>query len=518
MTPVNTAGNLPPVIPPAEPTVEKKDLFEEAPLEGHEPVADATPSEPRAELTQEERAQFEKLLESLEAQMEREQAARGDEAPVEEDDFEIPPGLELYFKAPLNRALLERDYAIWKRLIKISGFIFTQSALQFQGISKSSMVLGSVMGIFFSKYLPITFGGGLGLYSAYKAVANLSSIVLGKESLQDRSDLWNSASEQRSSYAALTRRALAVIGTSSFTERLTAGFWGAVQTYGAYVGADLVFGRNNPWTTHVVSVIKAAEAAILPNLGYLAAGGISYFGMMSAWSMNGEGVRKLQGEFEGFGEDMSYSGELDRLLYISDQEYRADLTKAMEIAHYDQLKTLRSYYKEKIDKQIEARKYPAKDQIQINPTEELRELNPENPENALKPALAQLIVLQKQKEPLLQTYSALIEKNQLAEAQKVLDQSLKPMLYKIEFLKQTIIDPARPAMGVIAHDGSSYYSYVSLLAGTEIKWDLKATAPELVTQEAHELFLNEAAIQKIIYHQQGKEYVMQMQQQRGLRA
>ena len=362
--------------------------------------------------------------------------------------------------------------------------------------------------------MPLTLGGGLGLYSAYSALSNLSSIVLGKESLQDRSDLWNSASGQRSFYSAFTRRALAVIGTSSFTERLEAAAWGVAQSYGACVGADLLFGRNNPWTSHVVSWIKTAEESILPSLGMLAAGGISYFGMMSAWSMNGEGVRKLQGEFEGFGEDMTFAGEFDRLLYISDQEYRADLTKAMDIAHYDQLKTLRSLYKENINKQIEARKYPAKDQIQMNPLQELRELNPEKPENALKPVLAQLIVLQKQKASLIQTYKELTDSNQLSEAQKLLDQSVKPMLYKIEFLKQTIIDPSRPPLGVIAQDGSSYYSYVSLLVGNEIKWDLKATDPALIEQEAHELFLNEASIQKIIYHQQGKEFLLQ--QQRGL--
>ncbi len=518
MTPVNTAGNLPPVIPPMDSTkIEKKDLFEEVNLEGHEAATEAKSSEPQTQLTEEERAQFEKLLEDLEAQVEKGQAARGEDAPVE-DDFEIPPGLELYFKAPLNRSLLERDYAIWKRLIKISGFIFTQHALQFQGISQSSAVLGSIMGIFLNNYLPLTLGGGVCLFSAYGAVNNLSSIFLGKESLQDRSDLWNSASEQKSFYAAFTRRAFAVIGTSSFTERVTAGAWGAIQTYVACVGVDLVFGRNNPWTADIVSWIKIVEDSTLPSLGMLAAGGIGFFGMMTALSMNSNAMGQLQGEFAGFGEDMAYSGELDRLFYISDQEYRADLTKAMEIAHYDQLKTLRSLYKEKIDIQIEARKYPAKDQIQMNPTQELRELNADKPENALKPVLAQLIVLQQQKGTLLQTYKELIEKNQLSEAQKVLDQSLKPMLYKIEFLKQTIIDPSRPPLGVIAQDGSSYYSYISLLAGSEIKWDLKATDPELIQQEAHELFLNEAAIQKILYHQQGKEYVMKMGQQRGVRA
>ena len=141
MTPVNTTGTLSPVTPPTEPLVEKKDLFEEE--VSLETLPETKPSGTQAELTEEERAQFEKLLQDLETQVGKEQPALG------EDDFEIPPGLELYFKAPLNRVLLERDYAIWKRLIKISGFIFTQSALQFQGISKSSMVLGSVMGIFF---------------------------------------------------------------------------------------------------------------------------------------------------------------------------------------------------------------------------------------------------------------------------------------------------------------------------------------------------------------------------------
>jgi len=190
MTPVNVAGTLPPAIPSTEPTLENKDLFEEVnALEAQkEVISEPKAQEAQAEFTEEERVQFEKLLGDLEAQMEKEQLERGEEPPIE-DDFEIPAGLELYFKAPLNRPLLERDYAVWKRLIKISGFIFTQSAIQFQGISKSSMVLGSVMGIFFSKYLPLTVGGGLGLYSAYRALSNASSIFLGKESLQDRSDL-----------------------------------------------------------------------------------------------------------------------------------------------------------------------------------------------------------------------------------------------------------------------------------------------------------------------------------------
>ncbi|MCH9633806.1 MAG: hypothetical protein S4CHLAM7_05390 [Chlamydiae bacterium] len=461
---------------------------------------------------EEQRVQFERLLEAFEQEMEQQITT------PPEEEFNVPAGLEHYLRAPLNVELLERDYAIWKRLVKISGFIFTQSAIQFQGISKSSMILGSVMGILMTKYLPLTIGGASMIYSSYRVIANGASIILGSDSMESRYDLWNSAKNQDSIVSSLYRRIVSVIGTDSAMDRVKSALWGGIHAYVAYVGKDFMFGqKENDLTKRTLSVISTAQEWILPTFGMLASGGISYFGMMCAWMMNGEGVKKLNSEFIGLGEDFKFANEFDRLSYISDEEYKLNLTQAMNVSRYDQINILRNKYQEDVKDQIKSRNYPHQDKIDLNSLEMLKKMNAVKPEDALKPVLTQMLSLKKEKEATINTYKAILDQGLLHEAQKILNQDLKPMLFKLEFLRQTILDPARPPLGMLMDNGAQYYSYVSLLAGSEIKWDLKATDPDLIEEEARELFLNESAIHKILCFEKGKEQITRLQEHMRVR-
>ncbi len=418
--------------------------------------------------------------------------------------FIVPRGKEDLFNAPLNTPLLKRDYAIWKRLLGISQFIFTQSALQFQGLSKGSMLMGAAAGAFITKYFPVYSVVGISSYAGYRALSNLAAAFIGTNSIGERGEIWSSAASQESFFQGLSRRVTSIMGTDSFLNRLQSAAWGLAQAYLVGIGHDFIFQRqDNPWTSFAVELFKGAQKWVLPIPAAIAAGGIGYFGMMLAWSMNAQGSQKLQDQFEGFSEDINFSGEYRRLLYLSDEEYQQELLKALGVNHVSELEEKRKEYANQVRARMRFKKYLGADQVQIDANVSLKKLNSTHPHRSLKSVLAQYNILVVRKKTSLEYYKQLINQHAYPQAHVFLNQVLKPLLLKVEFLKQTLLDPTRPPLGLLSKEGSEYYSYVSVLSGTEIQENITLTDPKELEKFFCGLLINETAIHKYLCFERG---------------
>lgn len=458
-----------------------------------------------AQTEAEKKAQFEKLLSALEEQMQKEQA-------IQSGDFEIPKDLEHLFKAPLNKDLIERDFNIWSRVVRIGSFILGQNAIVSRGINASTAILGGAVGICLTQYPRIFMGGAALIGGGYYGLKNVASIFFGSTSWKERTTAFRQASLEPTSSAAFAKRFSALIGTTSISQRTINLFKGALQGYIAKLGHDILFNiTEDYWTRLPVQGLGMAQTWAFPLLAMLIGGGIGFLGMMTNMHFYHEGLRKISPEITGFKEDMKYSGEYDRLLYISDEEYKADLAQAMGLSDYAQLAQLREGYRAKIIEEIERRKYPGHEQILIDAKKDLEKIDQENPDAALKAIVAQLILLKQEKVKILETYEALIKQNHLPKAHRFLNEEVKPILLKVEFLKQSIIDPARPQMGMLPPQGNAYYSYLAVLLGRELKYDLKSQDPKILQLEMENILVDEAAVQKMVFHARGKEFLLQQQ-------
>lgn len=469
--------------------------------------------------TEPSRDRFEELLARLQEQIQSEENNQS-LSPIEA--YVISPDDELLFETPHNKTL-ERNYAIWRRALNISKFIFTYSSLAYQSLAKGSMVLGAIAGSFLTQYAPIASTLGVGLYSSYQATRHLVISCVGQESLSDRVALWKSASKQEDSSSSLQRRFTALFGTSPFLKRVKNLAIASIGAYGAFVAKDIIFNRtDNFWTSAVVHFFQLAKDWMLPLPAALAAGGIAYFGMMLGYALSSDALKQLNEELVGLTEDMTFNREYSNLKYYSDREYLSNLCEMMECEDLDALEQMRASYAQEIKERMLERNYLGAREIVLDATKTLSKLNADSPERALKPALAQLKVLRKQKERALEEYQKLINENFLAKADRYLNEILKPLILKVEFIKQVILDPTRPALGVIDPTGQSYYSYVSLLAGMEIKEMITLKDPKSLEVYFAKVLKNEAAIHKSlcfekVLAQRDPEYLQRFIQTQTLR-
>lgn len=479
---------------PKKPLFPKEDTVIQPPKE--ENVDKPSPNEPSLD---------ELFLRVLQEQIERDRNA-SENPPTENTlpPFVVPRGKEELFNAPLNRPLLERDYSLWKRLFGISQFVFTQSALQFQGISKGSMLLGAATGALLTNYFPVYSVVGLSAYSGYCSLKNFAKALLGSDSLEERKDIWEARVSNESFSQKISRKLSALMGTDSIFDRAKNAVWGVAQAYLVTIGRDFLFQRqDNPWTSSAIQLFKGAQDWILPIPAAIAAGGIGYFGLMIALAINASSAHKFNDQFEGFTEDMSFNGEYRRLLYLSDEEYESELFKAMGAIREAQFDEQKREYAQKVRARMRLKKYLGADQVQIDAKASLKKLSSSHPYRALKAVLAQFHVLTKRKQLALGHYQSLLNQHAYPEAHTFLNQVLKPLLLKVEFLKQTLLDPTRPPLGLLMNEGSEYYSYISVLSGTEIKEKITLTDPKELEKFFSNLLINETAIHKYLCFERG---------------
>lgn len=146
--------------------------------------------------------------------------------------------------------------------------------------------------------------------------------------------------------------------------------------------------------------------------------------------------------------------------------------------------------------------------------EPLRSRDPEFPENAAKPVIARLMVLNEElngKGGAMEKYRQFIESNKLEEANNFLNKELKIKLITQVYLKHCLVMPTRPELGKIEGSEASqeYFSYVSHLVGTPVKFPLNQIEPGKIQEDAHEMFMKENAIQQ-------QYYMYKLMQQHGL--
>lgn len=424
---------------------------------------------------------------------------------LENGDYTIPKKYEHFFTAPLNLELIERDYNIWKRVIGMSSNFFSQFAFKSRALLGGAAVFSSIVGIGLNCYPQVFIGTTSALLGGYYGIKNVVTSIFGNDSFKQRAESWKSASSQPSYCAAFAKRFSLLLGSNSLKERVGSIVKATLQGYLALVGYDLWSQiKDNPWTSYPVTGLEAIRSLIFPSLAWGLGIGIGFAAAMANWSFQSQAIQKINRDINAFSEDMNFSNEYERLLELSDDEYLSDLCSALRLLDYDMLKKARLEYREKILESLKSANYSFQNQLIVDPLEALSEVDKENPECALKPVVAQLIVLQKEKEKTLGSFKTLISLNQLPEAYQVLNEKLKPLIFKLEFLKQTILDPTRPQMGMLVPNGGIYRSYLSMLIGKEVNYSLQSQAPEAYELEVKGVLFQEAVLQKKFFHVKGK--------------
>lgn len=438
---------------------------------------------------------FYRLLQAL-----REERANQGEAPkTSELYFDIPEDQAKLFEAPLNKHLLDRDYALWKRLLSVSQIMFTHSALISQGILKSSAILGGLAGLLLHRYLPVYSVALISGYSAYRALANVKNLFFGNDPLSDRKELWKNDNGSLGD-----NKWHAITGSMSTSERIKSAFFGAVQGYVAIAGHDILFKKaDNPLTSYAISIFQATKDWILPIPLAVVGGGIAYCGLLLIYMVNGQGMARMNEELKGATEDYKFKSIFNTLSYQSKTEYLRTLYKQMDVENQEELEEKREAYKQEVLNRMEDKEMLGAKQVKIDTLGLLKSLDEEHPESVIRPALAQLIVLKEEKKEVLKNYNELVFKNEFIEAQKYLNDVVKPLLLNLEFIKQVILDPSRPPLGILQQDASKYYSYISLLAGHEIQVDITLTDPEKLSEFFNQMLINEAALHKMHCFQNG---------------
>lgn len=433
---------------------------------------------------------------------------------LENENYEIPKDYEQFFTAPLNRELIERDYNIWKRLITISSNFFSQFAFMNKAIGSGAALFSTVLGIGINKYPQVLIGTFSVIFGGYYGIKEIATSILGKDSFKARIENCKLASSEESYSKAFAKRFSLFSGTNSIEERIGSIVKGTLLLALASVGYDAMSQNfDNPWTSWAVTGLEAVRSWIFPLIASGLGIGISFAALMTNWHFQGQAMQKINRDISSFTEDMKFTNDYERLLDLSDEEYLSELCSAMGLLDYDMLKNARLEYRAKIFETLKNGNYSIQKQLIVDPLEALSKVSGEYSENSLKPVVAQISVLAKEKEKILDSYKTLISLNQLPEAYQVLNEQLKPLIFKLEFLKQTLLDPTRPQMGMLAPNGGVYRSYLSMLIGKEVNYPLQSQMPETYELEAKLVLFQEAVLQKKFFHIKGKQELAELFEQ-----
>lgn len=194
------------------------------------------------------------------------------------------------------------------------------------------------------------------------------------------------------------------------------------------------------------------------------------------WKVTGTAFQTLNAELEKINNSNKYGPTLERLQAIGQEEYHQIITRETGM-DYEKIK---------------------------DAFEPLRSRNANYPENAAKPVIARLMLLNQEiyaEGGAMHQYAELLKSNNLEAAHEFLNKELRPKLMIIVYLKHCLVSPTRPQFGnIIGNPGSQeYFSYVSHLVGMPIKLPLQQIDPNKVQEEAHMILMKENELQQQFY-------------------
>ncbi len=471
---------------------------------------------------------------------------------------------------PFN-SIYDETFSSSTHLLNILKVSLGPSALQLRAVGPSFAALGSCLSIGIEYGIPGLVGAGGAAASLFFLKSNIEHLIYGDSQPKTTTSwavdkLWTSVKIGAAGYAtfaglgmfgAKTAVSLALLGGSTLmtltsskaqpqSEQTSLGWVGqkalsalkvAGIGYGAIAGLSSLAGYENfPGLPTLVEAmtsmlssasmgtkaLKSATWAFAQTpLTYIIPLGMMLAQQMMFWNVLGKASQSFNKEIKGYWDSEKHSATYQRLGNISNEEYRRVIAEVMGAPSFEAIAPV---------------------------FESLKSRNADCPEDAARPIIAKLVVLDEEIRTSAQKYSELLNENRLAELETFINEDLKPKLVMQVYLRHCVVDPTRPDLGEISKDGSKYISPVSHLfaqltrqvsaedkealreviaAHTESKLsDVKIPRvefafnelhPDEISAEAGKVLMNEARLQNVYYKLQLQRQMMmqQMMQERA---
>lgn len=422
---------------------------------------------------------------------------------------------------PLN-PLFNETFDSYKYIINLFKNTLGGSAFKLRAIPSSFVYLSTFLGFSIKNGIPSVMGGATAAASLYFLKSNVEHLIYGGAPTSSNlswlvDKTWTTAKIALSAY--FTVSGVATLGTSTAVGLLlTGGSLMALATsrsakgadappqstlgwvgqkavtalkvgsiaYGLLGGVSSLFGYSNvvpgvekissllaqfcsnaSWGKGLISQLAAVFLqypllTILP-LGVSLAQQVMTLGVLQS-AMQG-----LMKEINGYYDCEKYADTYKKLGNISQEEYRQIITELMGAQNFEQIAPI---------------------------FESLKSINPQFPENAARPVIAKLYVTDQEVRQAVEKYTELLQANRLKELETFVNEELKPKLLLLVYLKQCVLFPHRPELGLMSKDGAAYQSLISHLyaqlisqATAEDKEFLKEKIAAITEQKSEEVRL-----------------------------